>query len=213
MKQEDQITFLRRLAKALAVQFGEKCEVAVHDLTSGPEHTIIAIENRHVTGRRVGDGASKIALEALKSGGDVEDQLGYHMRTRDGRLLKSSSIYLRDDEGNPTALLGINFDITEIVHSISILEQFISEAQEKQADDVDEIPSNVSDLLDRLIEESAEHVGKPVAIMTKDDKVKAIKFLEKRGAFLIKKSGDKVTKFFDISKYTLYNYLSPDEDG
>ena len=43
--------------------------------------------------------------------------------------------------------------------------------------------------------------------MTKEDKIKAINFLNDSGAFLITKSGDKVAKFFGISKYTLYSYV------
>ncbi len=43
--------------------------------------------------------------------------------------------------------------------------------------------------------------------MTKEDKIKAINFLNDAGAFLITKSGDKVAKYFGISKYTLYSYV------
>ena len=39
------------------------------------------------------------------------------------------------------------------------------------------------------------------------DKIKAIQFLNKAGAFLVTKSGDKVAKYFGISKYTLYSYI------
>ena len=45
------------------------------------------------------------------------------------------------------------------------------------------------------------------AVMTKEDKVKAIRFLNNSGAFLITKSGDRVTEAFGISKFTLYSYL------
>ena len=44
-------------------------------------------------------------------------------------------------------------------------------------------------------------------MMNKDDKIKAIQFLNNAGAFLITKSGDRVCKFFGISKYTLYSYI------
>ena len=43
--------------------------------------------------------------------------------------------------------------------------------------------------------------------MTKEDKIKAIQFLNDSGAFLIMKSGDKVSNHFRISKYTLYSYI------
>ena len=50
------LDFVKRLAKAMAAQFGGNCEVVVHDLNTGdPERTIAAIENGHVSRRRVGD--------------------------------------------------------------------------------------------------------------------------------------------------------------
>ena len=58
-----------------------------------------------------------------------------------------------------------------------------------------------------------ELVGKPVALMTKDDKVKAIRYLSKSGALMITKSGDKIAKHFGISKYTLYSYLDNSKTG
>ena len=43
------LEFYRRMAKAIAEQFGENCETVVHDLKSGDlEHTIVALENGHV---------------------------------------------------------------------------------------------------------------------------------------------------------------------
>ena len=67
---------------------------------------------------------------------------------------------------------------------------------------------NVNDLLDELIEQSVALVGKPVALMNKDDKVKRHPASSaSSGAFLVTKSGDKVAKYFGISKYTLYSYI------
>ena len=66
---------------------------------------------------------------------------------------------------------------------------------------------NVNGVLNELIEQSVQLVGKPVALMNKDDKVKAIRFLNDSGAFLVTKSTDKVAKYFGISKYTLYSYI------
>lgn len=206
MTDKRQKLFLTQLAKGIAAQFGPQCEVAVHDLTQSTEKTVIAIENGHVTGRHVGDGASEVVLQALKSK-NAEDNLGYFTRTSDGRLLRSSSLYIRDETGKVTALLGINYDITALSHATSILGQFVGAPQEKNKEDIETIFSNVNDLLDRLIEESCQYVNKPVALMTKEDKIKAIHFLDEKGAFLIKKAGDKVSKFYDISKYTLYNYM------
>ena len=56
-------------------------------------------------------------------------------------------------------------------------------------------------------------MGKPVALMTKEDKIKAIHVLNTNGAMLITKSGDKIAKHFGISKYTLYSYLDSKVGG
>ena len=67
------VQFLFRLAKALSAQFGPNCEVVIHDLQSNdPNSSIVAIENGHVSGRKVGDGPSHVVLEALNSDDDDE---------------------------------------------------------------------------------------------------------------------------------------------
>ena len=146
------------------------------------------------------------ALEALR--GDcarLEDRLAYLTRSDDGKILKSSTIYIRDDDGAPIGIFGINYDITLMLAMENAIKQFT--ATEKDEKEPEPIARNVSDLLDELIEQSVKVVGKPVALMNKEDKVKAVQFLNETGAFLITKSGDRVCKFFGISKYTLYSYI------
>ena len=105
----------------------------------------------------------------------------------------------------------VNGDISPIDAHIQIsrMENAIKQftATEKDEKEPEPIARNVSDLLDELIEQSVKVVGKPVALMNKEDKVKAVQFLNETGAFLITKSGDRVCKFFGISKYTLYSYI------
>lgn len=204
--------FLKRLAKGIAALFGDNCEVTVHDLRKGYENSIIAIENGQVTGRRVGDGSSEVVLRALKEDPSrVEDDYSYLARTKDGRIIKSSSMYLRDKKGKLAYLFGINYDITDLIMARRTLETVTSENGDAKENHNIAITSNVNDLLDQLIAEADEFVAKPVAMMTKDDKTRAIQFLNDKGAFLIKKAGDKVSRHYDISKYTLYNYMSAEE--
>lgn len=49
--------------------------------------------------------------------------------------------------------------------------------------------------------------------MNKEDKIRAIRFLSEQGAFLVTRSGEKVAKYFGISKYTLYSYLDRSAGG
>ena len=205
---------LKQVAKGIAGHFGSSCEVVIHELSErSADSSIVAIENGHVSGRKAGDGPSHIVLEQLgQEDPDAEDQIGYLTRTPDGKILNSSSIYIRDGPGKIAAILGINFDISALQMFENALHEIISPDQHEQKEP-ERITLNVADLLDDLIRQADELVGKPVALMTKDDKVKAIRYLSNSGALLITKSGDKIAKHFGISKYTLYSYLDNSKTG
>ena len=202
-----EIELCKQLARGIARQFGNNCEVVVHDLCAeDPEHSVVIIENGHVTGRRLGDGPSHVVWEALKADPkNLQDRLAYLTRTEDGKILKSSTIFIRDDQDKVTGIFAINYDITMMKAMEETLSMFTG--TEETAQEPQTITHNVNDLLDELIKQSAQLVGKPVALMTKDDKVKAIRFLNESGAFLITKAGQRVCNFFGISKYTLYSYI------
>jgi predicted transcriptional regulator YheO len=200
------LELLRQMAAGIAAQFGSSCEVVVHDLSKHPDHSIVAIVNGHVSGRKIGDGASHVVIEQLQSHDkDPKDHLCYLTKTPDGKILKSSSMYIRNNRGKVCAILSINYDISKLLMVESAVSELVS-TNEPQQEEPEKIV-NINDLLDDLIQQSVALVGKPVAMMNKDDKVKAIRFLNQNGAFLVTKSGDKVARYFGISKYTLYSYI------
>lgn len=211
---EAQLDFYKRLAHALALQFGSGCEVVVHDLEAAdPSHSIVAIENGHVTGRRLGDGPSHVVLEALHAGGErLEDRLAYLTKTADGKILKSSTVFIRDDDGRAVGIFAVNYDIT-ILRAMGDTIAEVVGTEPSAPREPEPIVRSVADLLDDLIDQSVQLVGTPVALMSKEEKVRAIRYLNDTGAFLITKSGPKVCKFFGISKYTLYNYLDEARSG
>ncbi|MCT4661347.1 MAG: helix-turn-helix transcriptional regulator [Tissierellales bacterium] len=207
MNTKTNLDFLRRLSKGIAAQFGRNCEVVVHDLTSGnADDTIRIIENGDVSHRSADGIASRVVLNALKHHEEpLEDKLNYVTKTQDGKLLKSSTIYINDDNGNPIGIFSINYDITELAIAQNAISSFIN--KDDDTPDAGKIPQNVNQLLDDLLEESVNKIGKPVALMTKEQKIEAINYLNDAGAFLITKAGDKIAAYFGISKYSIYNYV------
>lgn len=198
---------LKQLADGIAAQFGNKCEVVIHDVNSRHmDHSIVYIVNGHVTGRKIGDGASKVVLDQLRSQNmETKDHLRYLTRTPDGKILKSSSLYIRNSKGVVVAIFSINYDVTTLMLIKQEVEDMVLPAETETKEPEKLI--NVNDVLDELIKQSVTMIGKPVALMNKDDKIQAIRFLNESGAFLVTKSGDKVAKYFGISKYTLYSYI------
>ena len=209
------LSFLKQLAHGLAVQFGESCEIVIHDLSKKDiDHSIVYIKNGQVTNRHIGDGPSGIVLETLNSDPTkVQDKLAYLTKTEDGRILKSSTFYIRDDNGAISYIFALNYDITSLIAAHTAVQSLITTRDENgnemntTGDAPQTITHNVTELLDLLIEQAVKKVGKPVALMTKDDKVAIVRYLNDAGAFLITKSGDKVSSFLGISKFTLYSYM------
>ena len=196
---------LCEIATCIAKQFGENCEVAIHDLTLPYDKTIVFIENGHVTGRKIGDAGTNTGLEILRGTTECKDQFNYVNHSRSGRILRSSSKYFRDENGRVVGSLCINYDVTDLI----LAQRSIQHAANmmETADTKETFTSNVDELLEVLMQDTINLVGKPVGRMTKDDKVIAVKYLDSKGAFLIKKSVEKVSEFYNISKFTLYNYL------
>ena len=201
------LDFLKQLAHGLAIQFGSSCEIAIHDLkTKDLERSIVYIENG-----QTGDGPSGIVLETLQSDpSTIHDKLSYLTKTEDGRILKSSTFYIRDDDGSISYIFSLNYDITAFTAASTAIQSLIATKDnlpDLTGDSPRQITHNVNELLDLLIEQAVAKVGKPVAMMNKDDKVAVVQYLDHAGAFLITKSGDKVSSYLGISKFTLYSYM------
>lgn len=198
---------LKIIAQGLAIQFGPSCEVLIHDLQGNLDTSLVYIENGTITNRHVGDGPSHVVLDVLNYDDGSEGRFGYLTKTKDGRILKSSTMYIRDDNGNIAYLLGINQDITEFVMMHRSLESLIGIGQ-AETGTVEKITTSVSELLDDLLLEAERLVGKPGPLMNKVERLKAISYLNEKGAFLISKSSEKIAEYFNISKFTLYSDLN-----
>ena len=195
------------------------CDRCLEDVEQEIEHSIVYVENGSISGRQVGDGPSRIVLETLKRDPSrIHDRLSYLTKTESGQILKSSTMYVRGDDDNIEYIFALNYDITSLLTVENALHSLITTESELELEGGDgtsdgglaqpqKITHNVNELLDSLIEQALALVGKPVAAMNKDDKVKVVQFLNNAGAFLITKSGDKVASLLGISKFTLYNYM------
>ena len=128
--------------KLIARQFGDKCEIVLHDWSEGYDKSIVAIENGHVSGRKVGDPGSNLGLEVMRGSSDGTSQYNYVTRTKDGKTLRSSSLYLTNDEGEKIGALCINFDISDILtaqKTLGYLSMIEQGQEEKFVNDVSEL--------------------------------------------------------------------------
>ena len=91
----------------------------------------------------------------------LKDHVGYLTRTSNGKILKSSTFFIRNEEDTAIDyIFAINYDITGLmtvdrsIRSLIDTEQGSSPKQQPE-----QIVHNVNDLLDTLIEQSVALVG------------------------------------------------------
>lgn len=202
------IKTFQRLMKMLSVQFGPNTEIILHDLSHSYESTIIAIENKQITGRQVGSCGSNLGLEILRAEkkSETEDTFGYTTFLKDGRVLRSSTMYFRDADDRIIGALCMNTDITALKMMNEYVEPMLPD--ENQISEVEEVfAHNIGELLDYYIEKCDALIGSTGQAMSKEEKLAAIRYFDQKGVFLITKAGSKICKYLDISKGTLYSYL------
>jgi len=201
----DHYNMFLRIIKCIAKQFGPNCEVVLHDLTLPYDKTVVAIENGHITNRKIGDSGTNIGLEVLRGTKEGEDRYNYVNQTKDGRVLRSSSVYLTDKNNKVCGSICINFDVTDFIVAGRSIAYFANLDSEDHVEEF--FTGNVDELLENMMQEAIRKVGKPVESMNKEDKLVCVRYLDDKGAFLVKKSAERVARFLSVSKFTLYNYL------
>jgi predicted transcriptional regulator YheO len=200
---------LKPLARGIAQTFGELCEVVIHDF-SDPEHSIVWIEG-NVTKRKIGGSVTEIGLAAVRGGDSQEDLIGYVRNTKDGKVLRSSTMMLRDSNNHVYGCICINLDITEVMglrKALSLLAPEI-DANAKPVRFTDEI----EEVLSRIIQEALSENLKPLAAMNRSDRLSLIAALDRRGAFQIQRGVPTIGQLLGVSRPTIYTYLTEVRSG
>lgn len=193
------------LVEGLAATFGNNCEVVLHDF-SRPQNSVVAIANGHITGRTISSPMTERGLKALRKNDFGENLIKYKTTTRNGRVLKSSTFFFRD-EGKVIGCLCINLDITEFILAQKVIGQIAETMEDKNHEVEETYGSSVNEMLYQLVNKVFDHIEKPVAYLTKEQKVILVSQLDEMGVFLIKGSVEYVAEKLCVSRYTVYNYI------
>lgn len=191
--------------KGIAATIGSHCEVVLHDFSKLPQ-SIVAIENGHVTGRDFSSPIPEKSLALVKAGNTEENVLNYGGKTFNGQSLKSSTLYIKDQYGAAIGCFCINIDTTALEAAKKVIEE-IAKVTSHQMQMQVKTTNHVSDILSNMVNRTIESIGKPVAYMTKEEKVLVVKTLSNDGAFLVKGAIDFVADALSVSRYTIYNYM------
>ena len=186
------LTSLVPAVHGLAAMLGPGNEVLLHDLSRLPD-SIVAIAG-DLTGRTVGGPMTDLLLGLIRRG-TTQDLINYRTNSPDGRPIRSSTLFLRDADGVAVGCLCVNSAMAETV---------AADAPEQP----ETFPRDIDSLQRFLIDRAIAKVGVPPAEMKKQHKAAVVRELDEAGFFLIRDSVEHVAGQLDVTRYTIYNYLT-----
>ncbi|HXW01233.1 MAG TPA: PAS domain-containing protein [Anaerolineae bacterium] len=194
---------LIQVGEAVYRTIGPQCEVVVHDLVD-MEQSIVWIKGA-VTERKLGGCMTARGLSLVRAG-RPEDNYNYTTRTRSGKMVRSSLIFVNDGQGNPSICMEINFDSSPFVAFRRALETLADpvEAYDFQDAFIDDAPQ----MLETMCQRAVEFIGKPTAQMDKTDRLRVVQILDDAGAFELRKAIPAVAGYLGVTRFTIHNYLN-----
>ncbi|MCM3068529.1 PAS domain-containing protein [Priestia flexa] len=198
------------IADMIVANFGKNCEVTIHDLKNFQSSLIYVKGN--VTGRKPGAPVTDVMLKELyKNGNQIEDMLGFTTRSKDGKLLKASISFIRNEEGTVIGCIGINFDITGILTATQVLYDLSMSPDPFGGTNTEPTPEmyakDIGEMFQHIIETTLSEIGTPINEMKREDKLSFVKQLDEKGVFLINGAMERISDLLKVSKQTIYNYL------
>lgn len=211
------------LGKAL----GPDYEVVLHDITTEPSR-VVAIANSHISDRTVGSPTTNAALQMLAANSyKTNDFLyNYQVSTGDGRILRASTMFIKDNDGNPIGLLGINFDdsrykdfckkLLSVVHPDAFIKgnsslvplSVVPEGTSSQPDSLsDDFSMDISTLMEKAFENATAALTSPMERLNQQEKKEIVQKLQERGVFKMKGGISFAAKRLSCSPATVYRYL------
>lgn len=201
---------MKSVAEGIFRFLGKEAEVVLHDL-SQPESSIVFIAGE-LTEREIGGPITDVALKRLRDKNNPDDVLNYKNELKDGRILKSSTMFVTDDDGQVLGCLCVNYNITNLYLAENTIKNFCAldnkgSDSESAGAQTEIFADDINDVMETMLNNAIGEVEKPIPYMEKDDKIKVIGYLDQKGAFMIKGAVDHAAEKLNVSRYTIYNYL------
>lgn len=199
---------VRQTVEGLSQMLGCHYEVVLHDL-SHVESSIVAIGG-NVTNRELGGPVTNYLLQILKKyGDDAPNGINYKSVLPDGRTLRSSTIFIRDEENHIIGSLCINQDLTDYFVASKTIDDLLSfeKSVTEEEETEEQFSRDINEVMESMVKEELERVQKPVAYMQKEDKLALVERLEEKGIFDVKGAVEYVAERLGVTHFTIYNYL------
>ncbi|WP_439658755.1 helix-turn-helix transcriptional regulator [Lentzea sp. HUAS TT2] len=192
--------------EGIVATFGRSCEVVLHDYRD-QERSVVAVAGS-VTGRVPGDAMSEIGLRVLAAGDDARNEVGYLTRAQDGRVLKCTTLPLRDVDGTLIGALCINIDMSAITRATGVLSDLLGLSAAEETTATTDFSGDLDQVVESLVKRAERAHAVPVAALGRDERLTLVRSLHEAGVFSLRGAPARIAKRLGISRTGLYNDLA-----
>ncbi|MBN2656229.1 MAG: PAS domain-containing protein [Spirochaetales bacterium] len=198
---------VKSVMKGIAFIYGNNCEVVLHSMETS-DRPIIAIENKHVSGRDVGEPMSDFVFKLLEDMSKADEPFinFFKNTTLSKNELKSCTTLIRNSNNIIIGALCINMDLSIPVQEF--FKDFLQADSDKYSGTkTAEYRQSTRELIDSSISLALEEVNKQRGMSSTERNKAVICELYKKGIFSVKKGVEITAEELGISRFTVYNYL------
>lgn len=203
----------------LGAALGDNVEIALHDLTSKEQEIVAIANNKMNSNREIGAKLSNLSLHYLNEKQYEKNDyvLNYKTVGADGKLMRAATYFIKEEGRElPIGMLCINVNISDLEYLTTTIKKILGIKEEKDIEfkmdnPLEILSSPLDETIDLYINEWLESMGFPsnfrVERLNVDEKIKVVKYLQKRGIFKVKGAIVLVAEKLAVSEPTVYRYL------
>lgn len=199
------------LVKFMGIVFGRHFEIILHDI-SRPDASIIAIENSHITGRKIGGSLTELARQFIREKKYEENDyiVNYEGKTDSGHYLVSSTYFIKEN-GELIGLLCINHNtdaLLEAKRAVQALTAAFTLPGQSPSGYSEKLNGSILDISSDRILNTLNSFNVTPQRMSASEKMELVRQLDCQEIFSTKGAVAQVADYLNVSEPTIYRYLS-----
>ncbi len=211
--QEKDIRYYSGLMDFLSGLLGPDYEIVLTDLNS-----VLEIRNGQISGRKKGSPLSDTAMKIISERQYLHRNwiLNYQGQADNGKIVRSSTYFIKENDASLSGLLCINFDdsrykeladrVFRLCHPDNYASENINVSQIRN-ENQERLYSDVTNMIEDVLHETPG-TGRNESGLTYDEKLTVIRELYDKGIFSVKGTIPEIAERIGVSQASMYRYIS-----
>lgn len=200
----------RIIGEFISKCFGNHIEVVLYDLRNF-EKSGIKIYS-HIIGRDEKIPITEFSLNLLEDKiYEKENFIANSKGVIEGKILRLSTLFIKDDDEKLIGMLCVNVDITKYISMSKELEEFayfgLDKNKVKKSKIIADFPKSIKEMINITLSDYLSKNGYDWQRLNKEEKLYTIKKLNDKGIFNLRGGISEVSDALKVSEPTIYRYL------